>query len=224
MEAARWPAAARTSLTLQSPPSLNTSCSGSSRDATARPPVHWAQAGGQQESAPLDEEIVSPKLSPGIELAVEYHPLHQPALHCENEDRRVEALVAEGLLDTPEDPELNDLVEIGRRAFGVSMCAINLIDRDRQWSKAAVGLAEKEIPRDCSLCAHAILHANKRRSSWRGNLAEDDFVVLDTMADDRFAYNETVAGKKSIRFYAGHPIGVTSNGEFLPIGTWTLHP
>ena len=224
VEAARWPEALRTSLTLKTPPSLNTSSSGSSRDATAQSPVHRAQAGDQKELAPLDDEIVSSELSPGMDLAVGYHPLHQPALHCENEDRRVEALVAEGLLDTPEDPELNDLVEIGRRAFGVSMCAINLIDRDRQWSKAAVGLSDKEIPRECSLCAHVIRRANTRRSSFCGKLAEDVLVILDTAADKRFAYNETVSGKKSIRFYAGYPLFVSSNGEFLPIGTLALHP
>ena len=75
------------------------------------------------------------------------------------------------------------------------------------------------------MCAHVIRRANTRRSSLRDIVAQDHFVILDTAADKRFAYNETVSGKKSIRFYAGYPLFVSSNGEFLPIGTLlALHP
>ena len=42
--------------------------------------------------------------------------------------------------DTPADEEFNDFVEIGRRAFGTRICAINFIDRDRQWAKSICGL------------------------------------------------------------------------------------
>ena len=45
--------------------------------------------------------------------------------------------------DTPADEELDDLVEIGRRTLGTAACAINFVDSDRQWTKAACGLTTK---------------------------------------------------------------------------------
>jgi hypothetical protein len=40
---------------------------------------------------------------------------------------------------------------------GTPISVINLIDHDRQWFKAEVGLGVRETPIDSSICAHAIL-------------------------------------------------------------------
>jgi len=65
-----------------------------------------------------------------------------------------------------------------------------LVDSDRQWIKARVGLDVSETPRDVSFCAHTIL-------------ANDTMVVEDALADSRFADNPLVTTDPKIRFYAG---------------------
>ena len=84
--------------------------------------------------------------------------------------------------------------------FNVPICLITLVDVERQWFKACVGLDISETGRDEAFCAHAILPK-----------APSPFVVLDALADSRFAGNPLVTGDPFIRFYAGAPLVV---GEF----------
>ena len=79
----------------------------------------------------------------------------------------------------------------------VPIATITLIDEDRQWFKARVGLADRETPRSVSFCAHAIL----------GN---ELFEVADAQQDERFRTNPLVTGDPGIRFYAGMPITAPS--------------
>jgi CRP-like cAMP-binding protein len=184
----------------------------------------FAQLGSERTPSPDDMQQGEVKIQ-----ALNTHPLHIPATLPEDEDSRVEALLAEGLLDTPPDEELDRFVEIGRRAFQTSMCAINFLDSDRQWSKASWGLSIKEVARDSSICAHCILGADPNRHKMRGEgakardqLPTDDLIVLDTMQDARFMYNELVSGQMHIRFYAGHPLCVVRGDKALAIGTFCV--
>jgi GAF domain-containing protein len=70
---------------------------------------------------------------------------------------------------------------------------ISLVDTNRQWYKARVGLGIIETPRDISFCAHAILQ-------------DGPLVVRDTLDDDRFKDNRMVLQNPYIRFYAGAPL------------------
>ncbi|MFX7930446.1 GAF domain-containing protein, partial [Acinetobacter baumannii] len=74
---------------------------------------------------------------------------------------------------------------------------LSLVDADRQWFKAKVGLAVNEAPREHALCARTIL---------------DDaiFEVPDASADPRFADNPLVCAGPGIRFYAGAPVVLRS--------------
>ena len=72
---------------------------------------------------------------------------------------------------------------------------VSLVDADRQWFKAAHGLAARQTPRAIAFCAHAILGA-------------DLFEVPDAFADERFADNPLVAGAAGVRFYAGQPLEI----------------
>ncbi|NML61004.1 EAL domain-containing protein [Massilia sp. RP-1-19] len=117
-----------------------------------------------------------------------------------NEKERLAALQALDILDTSPEAEFDVLVRIASMTCGVPISLISLVDTERQWFKANIGLpGVSETPRDVAFCAHAIL----------GN---DLFEVPDATQDSRFADNPLVAGNPDIRFYAGAPI-VLSDGN-----------
>lgn len=110
-----------------------------------------------------------------------------------DEPHRTAALDSLNLLDTAPEADFDQIVRIGRSLFGVQMCLVSLVDRNRQWFKARVGLDAAETPRDISFCGHAIL-------------TPDVLVVRNALDDERFRDNPLVSGAPHIRFYAGAPI------------------
>jgi GAF domain-containing protein len=125
-----------------------------------------------------------------------------PAPTPENEAGRIAALYAMLLLDTPREERFDRIVEFAAREFDVPIALISLIDSERQWFKAAVGLGDVcETGRDISFCGHAIMRS-------------DIMVVPDALADARFADNPLVTGAPHIRFYAGAPL-ILRNGYAL---------
>src|ERR1700754_2664465 len=114
----------------------------------------------------------------------------------EDETRRLERLRSLAVLDTAREPFFDDIVRVASLVTGSPIAMVSLIDHDRQWFKAQVGLeGVTETPRDVSFCAHAI-HGNTL------------FEVPDTHKDDRFAGNPLVEADPNIRFYAGMPIAI----------------
>ena len=104
------------------------------------------------------------------------------------------ALAALQVLDSAPEAEFNALVQAASLLCGVPIALLSLVDAERQWFKAAVGLAGvTETPRDQAFCAHAVL-------------GDAVFEVADARLDPRFADNPLVAGPLGIRFYAGAPI------------------
>jgi len=120
-----------------------------------------------------------------------------------NESQRLEQLYRYRILDTEYEDSYNELAEIAAYICGTPFALISLVDRDRQWFKAAVGLEVRETPRSVSFCAHA-LHSSEM------------LIVPDATQDQRFADNPLVLHDPHIRFYAGAPL-VTSEG--LVLGT-----
>lgn len=116
------------------------------------------------------------------------------ALIPADEEERLAALRESGVLDTPAEERFDRVTRLCRRLFGVELALVNLIDRDRQWTKSVAGIeAMPELPREESFCAHAIT-------------AGDAFVVPDMLQDERFHDNPFVVGDPNVRFYAGVPI------------------
>ena len=117
------------------------------------------------------------------------------------------------MLDTAPEQEYDDLARLASAVCGTPIGLVSLVDEDRQWFKAAIGLELKETPRDISFCTHAI--------------AEDDlFEIGDASADPRFAHNELVTGDLNARFYAGVPLhsaGGEAVGTLCVIDTVPRH-
>lgn len=123
-----------------------------------------------------------------------------------NEKERLALLREMLLLDTPPERRLDRIVEFASTEFAVPICLISLVDSDRQWFKARIGVEACETPRDMSFCGHA--------------LASDQVLLVpDALLDERFHDNPLVSGPPHIRFYAGAPL-VCKDG--LAIGTLCL--
>jgi len=112
------------------------------------------------------------------------------------EQARLAALAARQLLDTPSEPQFDAIVELAAAACNTPIALVSLVDRERQWFKAGVGVEGlRETPRSVSFCSHAIE---------RPELME----IPDARADDRFRANPLVTGPPHVRFYAGMPLEV----------------
>ena len=120
----------------------------------------------------------------------------------DNEEQRLQALTRTEILDSLSEQAYDDLVTLASQICDTPIALITLVDRDRQWFKAKVGLQTSETARDLAFCAHAIL------------VPDDVFSIHDAQRDARFADNPLVTGAPRIRFYAGASI-VTDDGEAL---------
>jgi formate hydrogenlyase transcriptional activator len=119
----------------------------------------------------------------------------------DGEPRRLEALRAHQILDTSPEQSFDDLARLAAQICDTPIALVSLVDADREWVKARVGIEASESPRDVSFCAHAIT-------------GRDIFIVSDALADDRFSTNMFVSGPPHVRFFAGMPL-VTASGDAL---------
>jgi PAS domain S-box-containing protein len=123
-----------------------------------------------------------------------------------SEERRLAALRRLNILDTPREKAFDDVAKLAAQLLAAPIALVSLIERDRQWFKACVGLNAKETSREVSFCSHAIAQEN----------LETVFVVPDATLDPRFCNNPLVTGPPHIRLYAGAPL-VTTDGQ--PVGS-----
>ncbi|MDC7122152.1 SpoIIE family protein phosphatase [Cellulomonas fimi] len=122
------------------------------------------------------------------------------------EDARLAALAQLDMLDTAPEERFDRVVRLAQQLFGVPTVFVSLVDRDRLFYKAKVGLEQDEAERDTSFCRFTIEQP-------------DTFVVEDATADPRFVENPWVVDDPHLRFYAGHPL-VAPGGH--RVGTFCL--
>jgi diguanylate cyclase (GGDEF)-like protein/PAS domain S-box-containing protein len=112
-----------------------------------------------------------------------------------NEIERLAALHDLRLLDSAHEPVFDAIAQLAASICEAPIALVGLVDRERQWFTARVGLDAEPTPREQTFCAHAILSPQ---------LME----VGDARDDTRFRENPFVTGDPNIRFYAGMPLRV----------------
>lgn len=117
------------------------------------------------------------------------------------ERRRLQEVQKYSFLENQPDYSSDHIVELAADIFGTKTALISLVEHERQWFQARVGMDPCETSRDVSFCAHALV-------------SENVLVVLDAHQDSRFANNALVTGEPYIRFYAGAPL-VTPRGYVI---------
>ena len=129
-----------------------------------------------------------------------------PAPIPTDDDARLSALRELLILDTPPEERFDRIVAFAAAEFDMPIALISLVDQDRQWFKARVGLDACETSREISFCGHAIVQ-------------RELFEVLDATRDPRFADNPLVVGAPFIRFYIGAPLALPGGAT---VGTLCL--
>lgn len=109
------------------------------------------------------------------------------------ETARVRSLRKHNVLDTPAEREFDDLVALATQICEAPIGGITMLDDERQWFKARIGLAVPETHRSLAFCHYTVA-------------GSDAFEVEDALSDPRFSTNALVTGPPHLRFYSGVPI------------------
>jgi diguanylate cyclase (GGDEF)-like protein len=116
--------------------------------------------------------------------------------------RRLSVLHSLEILDTPAEPEYDDLAMLATTVCSSPTAAVNFVDGERHFTKAIVGMPGAEgtsVPNDLSFCA--------------ATLQEPDgvLVIPDTRGDAASADHPLVTGGPRVGSYAG--VALTCRGE-----------
>ena len=118
---------------------------------------------------------------------------------------RLFALRRYNIVDTPPEEAFDRIAALAASVVDTQVGLVSLVEKNRQWHKAAVGTEVREIDRRHSFCTHAIEE-------------EGPMVVENLSRDARFRDNPYVDGRAAdvppLRFYAGAPL-VTPEGHRL---------
>jgi len=131
----------------------------------------------------------------------------------QNELSRLQALHEINILDTQPDVRFDCVTRFAAEKLCVPICLITLIDANRQWFKSTWGVDISEIPRDLSICAHAICEVPNN------HCRERVYEVANLCDDSRFFDNPQVASDPWIRSYISYVFQSTSG---MNIGTLCL--
>ena len=111
-----------------------------------------------------------------------------------DEQKRLDALDAYQIMDTPAEQAYDDVLLLACAICDVPIALVSLLDTERQWFKAKVGLDVTQTPIQGGFCAYSIAGDS------------DVMEVQDALIDPRFANHSFVIDEPHIRFYAGAPL------------------
>lgn len=126
-----------------------------------------------------------------------------------DEPARLAALQRYAVLDTPPEEPFDKITSLVQSILGVPICAVSLVDEQRQWFKSCQGLDAKQTARDISFCTHTVAQRKP-------------LIICDAKTDPRFADSPLVVGAPFIRSYAGVPLATPDGyniGALCAIGT-----
>ena len=115
------------------------------------------------------------------------------------------------VLDSAPEQAFDDLARLLATGLDVPIALVNLLDADRDWFKAVVGLPMQQSPASASFCETFFY------------LAIDVLVVPDTLLHPKFCSHPLVVHPPHVRFYAaarlvvdGHTLGTLCAYDLKP--------
>jgi hypothetical protein len=126
-----------------------------------------------------------------------------PSVNSDYECRRQIAVDAIRQTTAEREYALQAIVEQATAVARTPIGAISIIDRDRQWIAARVGIDAVETLRSESICTKTILRPG------------EPLVIYDTTRDERSASLPMITNAPYVRFYAGIPL---VNRSGYPLG------
>lgn len=118
------------------------------------------------------------------------------------EAERLAALHGQGILDTGPEPEFDTLARVAARLLDAPMAFVGLLDANRFWLKANIGLESPDLARDACLCACELTAGGV------------PVMVEDLSRPDSCSVLASVPQPSRLRFFAAAPI-VDSAGHLL---------
>jgi diguanylate cyclase (GGDEF)-like protein len=119
-----------------------------------------------------------------------------------DDSRRLVELRRLSILDTPPEPDFDDLAALAAAVCGSQVGAVNFVDDERHFTKAIVGVSGacgESVSNDVSFCAATV------------QTADGVLVVNDTYADDCWRAHPLVAAGPRVGSYAG--VSILSRGQ-----------
>ena len=111
----------------------------------------------------------------------------------EDEYRRITALRAYEVLDTPPDPVLDQIAELTSCVFEAPLACVSLVDSQRVFLRAAHGVETGDLGNEPGMCVTTVQTDAPRQ-------------VVDLLDDPLARLHPLVAGAPNVRFYAGTPL------------------
>ncbi|MFC0676817.1 diguanylate cyclase [Lysobacter korlensis] len=109
------------------------------------------------------------------------------------EPARLAALARYAILDTPPEQAFDDIARLAMMVCGTQAAAVALVDRDRAWFKAAIGVDARELPRSQAISERIL----RTRAT---------VVISEMLADPRGAASPLHIGERPVRSFAGAPL------------------
>jgi diguanylate cyclase (GGDEF)-like protein len=110
-----------------------------------------------------------------------------------DEEGRLRTLRRYALLDSNDEKQFETIIELVQEIVRVPICAVSLVDNDRQWFKARRGLSACETSRNISFCTHTIE-------------TPDHFMIANAGNHPLTKANPLVTGEPNIQSYLGVPL------------------